>query len=146
MDYHQFNFILQLNECQDYIHQEGEKVMEKVFSVRFRNLIHKKNLEISKVAEALGLNIKTIYAFMNGTRFPSSRKLIEIANFLEVSVDYLIGKTDDPTGILLREDEEDIKEEILYIRRAYKEMSKREKQIIMDLIKSIERSRKESED
>lgn len=38
---------------------------------------------------------------MNGTRFPSSRKLIEIANFLEVSVDYLIGKTDDPTGILV---------------------------------------------
>ena len=49
-----------------------------------------------QLAEALGVTIRTITNYENGTREPNIATLITLARFFECSIDYLVGATDDP--------------------------------------------------
>ena len=49
-----------------------------------------------KLAMELNTNQNTISRYENGEREPSIRDLIKIADYFNVSVDYLIGRTDNP--------------------------------------------------
>ncbi|MDE5770889.1 MAG: helix-turn-helix domain-containing protein [Ruminococcus sp.] len=49
--------------------------------------------------ENIGLGINTIYHMGNGT-MPKADKLGKIADYLNVSVDYLLGRADIPQGII----------------------------------------------
>ena len=58
----------------------------------------RKSRGISQVRMAIDLNTtqNTISRYENGEREPGIKELIAISNYFGVSVDYLLGLTDDP--------------------------------------------------
>lgn len=49
------------------------------------------------VAEATGIDQKTLSNYENGKTQPDARALIALADFFHVSIDYLVGRTDMPS-------------------------------------------------
>ena len=62
-----------------------------MFSRRLVNLRESKNLLQKDLADIFNVNRSTISSWENGTRTPGPELLIKIANYFEVSVDYLLG-------------------------------------------------------
>ena len=48
------------------------------------------------MAKVLGVTIRTITNYENGSREPKIAYLIMIADFFDVSIDYLVGRSEDP--------------------------------------------------
>ena len=59
----------------------------------------RKNRHISQLKLAMDLNMtqNTISRYETGEREPGITELIRFADYFHVSVDYLIGRSDDPT-------------------------------------------------
>ena len=57
------------------------------------DLREEKQITQSQLGEFLHLNQRTISNYENGIRFPSEDILISIADYFEVSLDYLFGRT-----------------------------------------------------
>lgn len=61
---------------------------------RIKNLAQKQGLSINSLEEKLGYSRNTIYNLK--TSKPSTERLQEIADYFNVSTDYLLGRTDNP--------------------------------------------------
>ena len=61
---------------------------------RIKNLAQKQGLSINSLEEKLGYSRNTIYNLK--TSNPSTERLQEIADYFNVSTDYLLGRTDNP--------------------------------------------------
>ncbi len=76
-------------------------------SVRLRQLRLDKQLRQEQVARLVGVSKGAISAYETDIRQPSYDILIRLANLYRVSVDYLLGRTDDRTldisGLTARE-------------------------------------------
>lgn len=66
-------------------------------SVRLRQLRLDKQLRQEQVARLIGVSKGAISAYETDIRQPSYEILIRFANLYRVSVDYLLGRTDDRT-------------------------------------------------
>jgi len=66
---------------------------------RLKELREHRKLTQADVAKALGIDRTTYGKYETGDSSPHYEKLIQLADFFGVSVDYLIGKTDIPTPI-----------------------------------------------
>ena len=64
---------------------------------RIRDLREDMDLRQVDVAEATGIDQKTLSNYENGQTQPDARALIALADFLHVSIDYLVGRTDMPS-------------------------------------------------
>ena len=62
---------------------------------RMKQLREKKNKTMSQVARELKMPYTTYVNYEKGVREPNSEVLIQIANYFNVSVDCLIGRTND---------------------------------------------------
>ena len=62
---------------------------------KVRELARKKGLSLNQVEEKLGYSRNTLYSLKR--QKVSSERLQEIADFFNVSTDYLLGRTDNPT-------------------------------------------------
>ena len=62
-------------------------------SIRLEELRREAGLNKAETAKALGLSYKTYIGYESGKREPRSKRLIKIAKFFGVSVDYLLGRT-----------------------------------------------------
>ncbi|MDH7577148.1 MAG: helix-turn-helix transcriptional regulator [Bacillota bacterium] len=68
-----------------------------IFAARLVSLRKQRRLSTQKLADALGLKSKgTITQFEKGITSPSVDTLIALADFFDVSLDYLVGRSDDP--------------------------------------------------
>ena len=67
-----------------------------VLAARLKSLRMRRELERSDVAKALGIAYQTYVNYENGARMPKSDTLVAIADFYDVTVDFLIGKTESP--------------------------------------------------
>ncbi|WP_231493536.1 helix-turn-helix domain-containing protein [Alicyclobacillus macrosporangiidus] len=65
---------------------------ERLMTLRSRFHLTKKAL-----AEAVGLSERLVYYYEQGQRSPNMETLIALADFFDVSIDYLVGRSDDPT-------------------------------------------------
>ena len=65
-----------------------------VFMNRLRELRETRNLRQLDVANATGIDQKTISNYETGKTNPDSYALIKLSDFYEVSIDYLVGRTD----------------------------------------------------
>ena len=63
-------------------------------SERMRSLRKEKNLKQEELTELIGIPIRTYRRYEIGEREPTVSTLWKIADFYNVSVDYLIGRTD----------------------------------------------------
>ena len=62
---------------------------------RIKELAKKQGLSINSLEEKLGYSRNTIYNLKNSK--PSTERISEIADYFNVSTDYLLGRTDNPT-------------------------------------------------
>ena len=64
--------------------------------MRIKELRKKKGISQQRLATDLNTTQNTISRYETGEREPGIDELIKIADYFNVSVDYLIGRTDDP--------------------------------------------------
>ena len=63
----------------------------KLFSERVDELIFDKNLKAMEFAKQSGISKSTVYEYLSGRKMPTLKNLIKIAEFFNVSTDYLLG-------------------------------------------------------
>lgn len=63
--------------------------------VRLKQLRNKYNLTMQQLADMVGVSSATISNYENDKREPSHKILSDLASVFGVSVDYLLGRTDD---------------------------------------------------
>mgnify|MGYP000990056286 CR=1 FL=1 len=69
---------------------------KKIFADRLKNLRTERNLSMSTLATGIGLKSKgAINQFEKCLNLPSVDTLISIADYFDVSLDYLVGRSDD---------------------------------------------------
>ncbi|MEY8382319.1 helix-turn-helix transcriptional regulator [Christensenellaceae bacterium 44-20] len=66
------------------------------FSERLLELRKSRNLTQKDVYSAVGLSALGYQRYEYGQREPAFQKLIALADFFDVSLDYLVGRSDDP--------------------------------------------------
>lgn len=64
---------------------------------RLAELKSSKQLMQKEIAQGAGVPLRTYQRYENGEREPSASILIALADFFNVSTDYLLGRTDIPT-------------------------------------------------
>lgn len=67
-----------------------------MFWKRFYKLCISKNTKPNPVAKDIGISSGVVTKWKNGTTIPNGETLIKIADYLDCSVDYLLGRTDNP--------------------------------------------------
>ena len=77
---------------------------EKIFggidndlSERLKELRFSRNLTQKEIADSVGMAPVAYQRYEYGTREPAYQKLIALADYFDVSLDYLVGRSDDPT-------------------------------------------------
>ncbi len=68
----------------------------KIFAERIKMLRKQKNIKQSELGEMVGLSSNAISDIERGRRTTTIEKLVAIADYFEVSIDYLVGRTDNP--------------------------------------------------
>jgi transcriptional regulator with XRE-family HTH domain len=67
-----------------------------MFSERLKYLRKAKGYTQKQVYEAVGLSPMGYQRYEYGTREPAHQKLIALADYFNVSLDYLVGRSDNP--------------------------------------------------
>lgn len=68
-----------------------------IFGTRLKALKEQHDYTYSQIAEHLGLSApRTVKAYVAGTVKPDYYKLIALADYFDVSLDYLVGRSDNP--------------------------------------------------
>lgn len=67
------------------------------FSERLKELRSSRNLTQKQVYEAIGMSAIGYQRYEYGEREPAFKQLIALADYFDVSLDYLVGRSDDPT-------------------------------------------------
>jgi transcriptional regulator with XRE-family HTH domain len=65
--------------------------------MRLKEIRKAKGISQLKLAMDLNMNQNTVSRYETGEREPGINELIKIANYFNVSVDYLLERTDNPT-------------------------------------------------
>lgn len=66
------------------------------FQERLRGLRTSKNIMAKSMADNLGISYRNYQRYERGEMDTPSSKLIALADFFNVSTDYLLGRTDNP--------------------------------------------------
>ena len=65
----------------------------KVVGHRINTLLAEQDIKQSELAEKLRIVSSTVSCFVSGTRMPNTEQLVKIADFFNVSTDYLLGRS-----------------------------------------------------
>lgn len=76
-----------------------------MFGERIRLLRTQENMTQDELGKILGVGKTTVSQYESETRTPDAAMLDRLATVFRVSVDYLLGRTDDPTPPPARHDE-----------------------------------------
>jgi transcriptional regulator with XRE-family HTH domain len=71
-------------------------LLKEIFAERIKTLRIKKNIKQSELGKIVGLSDNAISDIERGYRLTTMEKLDALADYFEVSVDYLMGRTDNP--------------------------------------------------
>ena len=66
------------------------------FNEILKSLRKSKNIKQTEMAELLSITTRNYQAYEYGKIDPPSSKLIKLAEYFDVSLDYLVGRTDNP--------------------------------------------------
>ena len=68
-----------------------------VIADRLRRLRAEKQKTQDQVAKDLSMNIRRLQAYEIAEAIPRTRQVLLLADYYNVSVDYIVGRTNDPT-------------------------------------------------
>lgn len=105
--------------------------METVLYQRIKELCLEKGISVNKLESDLGVGLSSIQKWKS-THSPSVDKIIKVATYFDVSVDYLLGRTDIKGSVseLLGDDD------IISFQRARQKMSKQDRERMMRMLKA----------
>ena len=63
---------------------------------RLKELKDKRNMLQKDIATALGISLRAYQYYERGEREPTASILIAMSDYFNVSIDYLVGRTDNP--------------------------------------------------
>lgn len=66
----------------------------KIFGERLKEIRTNKQLKQADIAKMLNVSGNTVYAWENDKQEPSMSTLLKLSEILEVSLDFLFGKSD----------------------------------------------------
>mgnify|MGYP001083555813 FL=1 len=66
------------------------------FSERIKELRESRNLTQDALGAVIGVKRFSIYSYEKGRAYPEMKGLIALADYFDVSMDYLAGRTDNP--------------------------------------------------
>jgi transcriptional regulator with XRE-family HTH domain len=66
------------------------------FAHRLDALRHQKKLSLQQLGDILGVSNQAVSLLEKGHRSPSFEVLCQLADYFDVSIDYLVGRSDDP--------------------------------------------------
>lgn len=66
------------------------------FAERIKNLRSEKGMSQEAVGKIIGVKRYSVYGYEKGNNFPEVSGLIALADYFGVSIDYLVGRTDNP--------------------------------------------------
>lgn len=116
--------------------------MDGILYSRIKELCDKKGITITKLESDLGFGNSSIKKWKQTTS-PSVDKVIKIASYFDVSVDYLLGRSDISTSISEILGDEDI----ISFQRARQKMSMKDRDKMMQMLRiGFEYAFKEDED
>ncbi len=113
------------------------------FGERLRIVLEEKDIQGKELAKILNVEPPTVSNWLNGNRFPKDDMLIQIADYFNVSVDYLLGRTDYQRGIISQADIDGHHYEFELDKNIFPNGITREQMI--DYIKELEERNKELE-
>ncbi|EFZ35169.1 helix-turn-helix domain-containing protein [Ligilactobacillus ruminis] len=99
---------------------------------RIQELARKRNKNLKEVSRELGFSENYLYTLK--TQAPSSDKLIKLANYFDVSTDYLLGRTDNKN---LLDDSKKQKPEIQSLARKMDAFSQSDLEAVEDFLDFI---------
>lgn len=67
-----------------------------MFTDRFRQLLQSNGLTAYRIAKETGISQGLMAEYNRGEKIPTVNNLVKIANYLDCSIDYLLGRTDNP--------------------------------------------------
>lgn len=104
---------------------------------RLFEMMSAKNLKPSKISELYGIPTSNFTEWKQG-RMPSPERLAQLAEILETSTDYLLGKTDNPSPLSeIKENPHGLSEEDLHMFEKINAMPKEQQDIIKNLIDQL---------
>ncbi len=68
----------------------------ETFPVRLKNLRERRRFYQREIAESLGITTRAYQFYESGRSEPNIQTLIALADYFNVSIDYLVGRTDVP--------------------------------------------------
>lgn len=68
--------------------------MSKIFSERLNELLALEGLTPFGLAQATGLPLKSVHNWTRGVFYPKAKALFVLADYFQISVDYLLGEED----------------------------------------------------
>lgn len=74
-----------------------EKKYNAPFPTALRTLMEERGKTQENIANATGKTRQTVSQYVNGISEPGYDVLVKIADYFDVSLDYLLGRTDDPS-------------------------------------------------
>ena len=99
-----------------------------MFTEKFIETLQFRGVTAYQVAKETGISQGLMNHYKNGVRLPTIQNLIKIADYLEVSIDYLLGRTNNPT-VAENIDNEQLNANLIMLAREYR--------IILDKFKDI---------
>lgn len=68
----------------------------KIFSIRLKELRTSRKLTLQQLGDAVQSTKATIGNLENSNKQPSLSMVVALADYFDVSLDYLVGRSDDP--------------------------------------------------
>ena len=121
-----------------------------MFSERLKELRKEKNLTQSQLSKELNVSLGAIGNWETGNRTPDVNTLSFIANYFGVTVDYLVGKTEQKMPLV--NNDEELTEYLYYLktrpelRMLFKVSSKASKEDVEQAVRIIEAIRNDEKD
>ena len=104
--------------------------MESILYERIKDLCNKKNITIAKLESDLGFGNSSIKKWERLSS-PSVDKIMKVASYFDVSIDYLLGRSDIQTSISELIGDEDI----ISFQRAREKMTPHDREKMMQMLK-----------
>ena len=107
---------------------------KNVFPQRLQALRNKRGLSQEELAKRAHLQATAVSHFETGTRKPSFDNLRRLADALETTVDYLMGRADEPAGVVKEGDQ---------LFRDFENLTAEEREIARDFMATLAKRSRE---